>query len=80
VSKSFTDRLYEDYWKDARAYGMFDQARLIALIELTLETWNNRLRVTNLWVDSAFRRRGCAKRSWTLQRIKQEHWAACAHP
>ena len=54
----FPDSLYQDHWVDAKAYGIIHQEKLIAAIELCPESWSNRLRVTELWVDSAYQKQG----------------------
>lgn len=56
------DRLYADHFADARAYGMFDGETLAAVMELCPESWNNRMRVTELWVREGYRRRGLGSR------------------
>jgi len=52
------DRLFQPWWDDIKVWGIVEEKRLIAAIETTTESWNNRLRVTELWVDDACRRRG----------------------
>jgi predicted N-acetyltransferase YhbS len=54
----FPDKLYEDYWENAYAWGVVLDDLLIAAIETCPETWSNRLRVTELWVDERYRRLG----------------------
>ncbi len=54
----FPDNLYASWWKKAKAYGVFKENQLIAAIELCPESWSNRLLITELWVDSSFRRQG----------------------
>ena len=44
----FPDRLYADWWKNAKAYGVFKENELIAAIEICPETWSNRLMITEL--------------------------------
>lgn len=58
IQKRFTDKLYAPHWDAPEAYGIFDGDVLIAALEVTPEVWNNRLRVTNLWVDAPYRRLG----------------------
>lgn len=54
----FPDSLYQDYYPGAQAFGIFDGDSLIAAMELCLEKWSNRMRLTELWVDEKYRRRG----------------------
>ena len=55
----FPDKLYEDYRPDSRAYGMIDDdGNLIAAIEIEPESWSNRLRVHELWIDDRYQKRG----------------------
>ena len=53
-----TDRLYQPWWDDVKAWGIAENGRLIAVIETAAEEWSNRLRVTELWIDEAYRRQG----------------------
>ena len=47
----FPDRLYQDHWEGAEAYGILSETgELLACIELCPEEWSNRLMVTELWV------------------------------
>ncbi len=60
----FPDKLYEDHWEKASAWGIVEKKdekqELIACIEICPEEWNNRLIVTELWVHEDFRRQGIA--------------------
>ena len=58
LEKEFVDKLYEDYWDNAKSYGLFENDKLIACLEISKEVWSNRLRITELWVDESFRRMG----------------------
>ncbi|MBO4389591.1 MAG: GNAT family N-acetyltransferase [Lachnospiraceae bacterium] len=59
----FPDGLYQDYWENARAFGVVgEDGKLLACIEVCPEEWSNRLMVTELWVDESIRRRGVASR------------------
>ncbi len=64
----FPDRLYEDHWDKAYAWGVLHENELIAAIETAPEEWSNRLRVTELWVDKAYRRQGIAHSLMSLAR------------
>lgn len=54
----FPDKLYEDHWKNAYAWGVFMKGELAAAIETDSEIWSNRLRITELWVTEEYQRRG----------------------
>ena len=54
----FPDKLYQDHWQGAEAFGVVEGGHLIAAIELYRESWAKRLRVTELWVDENYRRQG----------------------
>ena len=58
----FPDRLYQDHWEKAEAYGIYTEEngerRILACIEVCPEEWSNRLIVTELWVDDHLQRQG----------------------
>jgi ribosomal protein S18 acetylase RimI-like enzyme len=59
----FPDRLYQDFWEKAEAYGAVGEAgELLACIELCPEEWSNRLLVTELWVSDGLQGQGLGKR------------------
>jgi len=58
VPKSFDFELYPPYFENAEASGIYQDGRLIAVIETNHEQWNNRLRVTELWVMEKYRQQG----------------------
>jgi ribosomal protein S18 acetylase RimI-like enzyme len=58
VHKEFVDHLFASHWDDPHAYGLWDGKDMRAILEVTPENWNNRLRVTNLCVQDGYRRRG----------------------
>jgi len=58
IHKEFTDKLFAEYWEDPHAWGLWDGKELLAVMEVTPEGWNNRLRITNLFVRDGYRRRG----------------------
>ena len=47
----YPDKLYEDWWEKAEAYGIIDNGKLLAAIEVNPEEWSNRLLITELFVD-----------------------------
>lgn len=55
----FPDKLYQDHWPDAEAWGIVgDDGALLACIEVCPESWSNRLAVTELWVAQPLRNQG----------------------
>lgn len=54
----FPDKLYEDHWENAYAWGVLVNNELIAAIETDQELWSNRLRVTELWVAEKYQHKG----------------------
>lgn len=58
----FPDKLYEDWWEKACAYGIVDNGELLAAIEICPEEWSNRLLVTELFVGKELRGQGYGKK------------------
>ena len=69
-----SDKLFQPWWEDAKAWGIIDNDKLIAVIETSLEGWSNRLRVTELWIDNAYRRMGIGRAlmNIAMNRAKEE--------
>ena len=59
--KKFTDFLFQNYIEQPQAFGIFEKKKLIAVIEGSLESWNNRYRIWNFLVDKKYRRDGYGK-------------------
>ena len=63
---NFPDRLYQDHWEKACAWGIVagrgQERELLACIETCPEEWSNRLMVTELWVHETLRRQGVGHR------------------
>ena len=61
----FPDRLYQDHWAEAKAWGIVckkeGNEELLACIESCPEEWSNRLMVTELWVSEELRRQGVGR-------------------
>jgi len=68
------DKLFQPWWAEIKAWGIIDEGKLIAVIETSVEEWSNRLRVTEFWVDDAYRRQGIASALMdkAIDRAKQE--------
>lgn len=58
INKSFASELFADYLEEPEAFGIFIDRQLVAIIETAVESWNQRLRVTSIWVDEGCRRQG----------------------
>lgn len=56
--KQFEDELINDWLEEPLLFGAFFGEQEIGLIEGSIESWNNRFRITNLWVDEKFRQLG----------------------
>ncbi len=58
----FPDKLYQEHWEKAYAWGIVEEIEgkqeLAACIETCPEDWSNRLMVTELWVHEKLRRKG----------------------
>jgi len=56
-----SDKLFQPWWDEIKVWGIINEEKLIAVIETAVEEYSNRLRVTELWVDDAYRRQGIAQ-------------------
>ena len=69
----FPDRLYQDHWENAEAYGIVSEnGELMACIEICPEEWSNRLMVTELWVADPLQRRGIGRNLMNLAKEKAQ--------
>lgn len=62
----FPDKLYQEYWEGAYAWGIVHNEKLIAAIETCPEEWSNRLLVTELWITESYRRMGIGHKLMSL--------------
>lgn len=62
VEKQFEGSLLSDWLFEPVAYGAFDGKTLLGVMCVSVEDWNNRLRVAELWVDEPFRHQGVGKK------------------
>ena len=58
----YPDRLYEDWWENAQAYGIVEKGKLLGAIEVCPEEWSHRLLITELFVDEDLRGLGYGKK------------------
>ncbi|MEL7627104.1 MAG: GNAT family N-acetyltransferase [Anaerolineaceae bacterium] len=61
ITKNFESSLYSDWLIKPQVFGAFEDGELFGFIELSLEDWNHRLRIANIWVDAAHRYQGIGK-------------------
>ncbi|MDR1538311.1 MAG: GNAT family N-acetyltransferase [Clostridiales bacterium] len=68
------DKLFQPHWEQVKAWGIVESGRLIAAVETSAEEWSNRLRVTELWLDDAYRRQaiGTALMDIAVNRAREE--------
>lgn len=77
VSRSFSDSFFSDWLECPAAYGVFEEDQLLGFVEGSMETWNNRFRISNLCVFSEeYRRHGIG--SLLMNQILTEAKAAGA--
>lgn len=67
ISHNYYDKLFQPHWDDVKAWGIVEDGRLLAAIETSVEGWSNRLRVTELWIDDAYRRQGIGTALMNMQ-------------
>ncbi len=58
MEDGFFSMLYKEHLEDACAWGIVENGELIAMIETSPEKWNNRLRVTEIWVAEEWQKQG----------------------
>ncbi|SCG82873.1 putative protein yyaR [Proteiniborus sp. DW1] len=58
VQKGFTGILYEDWLENPSAYVLTEEEQILGYLEVDRESWNNRLRITEILVLEDFRASG----------------------
>ena len=58
VTRQFTDTLLAPWLEEPRVFAARAEGRDLGYLELSHETWNNRMRISNLWVAEDCRRQG----------------------
>ncbi len=66
---NYPDKLYEDWWEGARAFGIAEEGKLLAAIEVCPEEWSNRLLITELFVGEEIRGQGYGKKLIDLAKM-----------
>ena len=62
ASGDYPDRLYEEWWEEASAYGIVEDGKLLAAIEVCPEEWSRRLLITELFVAKEIRGQGYGRK------------------
>jgi len=78
IDKAFNIELAPDYYVDAIDYAISEQGLVIAILEIAHEHWNNRLRVTELWVHEDHRHEGIGKKLLDFAEQKGKEFGARA--
>lgn len=78
VHKEFTDKLFAPHWDDPHVFGLLDEKQMLAMMEVTPESWNHRLRITNICVLEGYRRRGYGSLLMTKAREIARAWGCRA--
>ncbi len=60
--QEYPDRLYEDWWEQAEAFGIIDDGKLLAAIEVCEEEWSKRIWITELFVSEVIRGQGWGRK------------------
>ena len=58
LDKGFTGKLYEDYLENPSAFALNDNGQVLGYLEVDRESWNNRLRITEILILDKFRGKG----------------------
>lgn len=58
LHKGFTSKLYQDYFENASVFSLNINGQVFGYLEVDRETWNNRLRITEILVLDEFRKKG----------------------
>ena len=61
-NKSSVYNLFESWLEDPIAYGAFIEEKLIGIVEGSIESWNNRFRITNILVFAGYRHQGVGQK------------------
>lgn len=56
--KTFTDTLLSEWLENPELYACVIDEKEVGYIEISHEIWNNRLRISNLWVEEKYRHQG----------------------
>lgn len=56
--KTFTDTLLSEWLENPELYACIVDEKEVGYVEISQESWNNRLRISNLWVEEKYRHQG----------------------
>lgn len=60
--REFKDRLLGDWLEEPQLFGAEQKGQTVGYLELSHERWNNRMRISNIWVADGVRHRGIGSR------------------
>ena len=60
--REFKDRLLGDWLEEPQLFGAEQKGQTVGYLELSHERWNNRMRISNIWVADGVRHRGIGGR------------------
>lgn len=72
ITKSFDDILFNEWLEKPEGFGAFDDGILKGIIEGSIESWNNRYRISNFLIFKPYRRLGLGRllMTYMLSRAK----------
>lgn len=71
IEKSFVDTFFGEWLEKPIAYGAFEDGNLIGFVEGSIESWNNRFRISNICVFDETKRR-CGIGNELMRKILSE--------
>lgn len=69
LTKQFESSLLSDWLSEPLLFGAFEGNHLLGFVELSSENWNNRLRISNIWVEEEHRFTGIGKK--LIDKVKE---------
>ncbi|MGY3777080.1 GNAT family N-acetyltransferase [Isobaculum melis] len=75
LSKKFTSELFAEYIEQAEAFGLFSNDTLVGIVETGIESWNNRLRISSIWLHEDYRKQGFGTKlmNCAIERAERHH-------
>jgi len=61
IEKQFEDILLSDWLENPMLFGAIEDGMIVGYLELSHEQWNNRMRISNILIEEAYRGHGIGK-------------------